>query len=268
MKEKSLFTTLIPLLFFTSCYQNEDILKNDFEKVTNYDISIGNIVYQSSKSVKDKPTLDTLKFTYKGKTYISDCVFEDKILIKDENIKCIFDKLNNIPNVAIEIKSDLSIEFYDSKEELDYAYALENQFPLTRAEFVPDGSYIRNFELRLWNHAKGRKKGGPYTHFYSNGIQGNKSPAPVRYDETYMTQIGFNNNISSCQMWGEVHMTNTMACQLGQYKSVNVTFYDGNFTGKSLTFNDVTVMKTYSERDYFSGFGFNDLTSSFSINYF
>ena len=79
----------------------------------------------------------------------------------------VFDKLNNIPNVAIEIKPDFSVEFYDSKEELDYAYELRRQYPLTRAEFAPDGSYIRNFELRLWEHAKGRKKGGKYTHFYS-----------------------------------------------------------------------------------------------------
>ena len=117
--------------------------------------------------------------------------------------------------------------------------------------------------MRLWNRAKGRKKGGPYTHFYSNGIQGNQSPAPVRYDEAYMTRIGFNNNISSCQMWGEVHMTNMMACQTGQFKRVAVTFYDGNFSGKSLTLPDIDVNRTYTYRDYFSGFKFNDLTSSF-----
>ena len=57
-------------------------------------------------------------------------------------------------------------------------------------------------------------------------------------------------------------------CIRDRYKSVRVTFYDGNFTGKTLTFDDVTVKKTYSERDYFSGFGFNDLTSSFSISYY
>lgn len=127
-------------------------------------------------------------------------MFGDGFQIKDESIRNIFDKLNNIPNVAIEIKPVLSIEFNGSKEELDYAYELRRQYPLTRAEFEPDGSYIRNFELRLWDRAKGRKKGASYTHFYSNGIQGNQSPAPAGYNETYMTKIGFNSNISSCQM--------------------------------------------------------------------
>ncbi len=268
MKEKRFFVALISLLFLASCYQNEDLLENNLEIEANYDISIGNIVCQSIKSVNNKLTLDTLKFTYRGKTYVSDCIFGDEILIKDESIKYFFEKLNNIPNVAIEIKSDSSIEFYDSKEELDCANQLRNQYPFTRAEFAPDGSYVRNFELRLWEHAKGRKKGGRYTHFYSNGIQGNQSPTPVGYNEVYMTKIGFNNNISSCQMWGEVHMTNLIACQTGQFKRVSVTFYDGNFTGKNLTFNDVTVTKTYSERDYFSGFNFNDLTSSFTISYY
>lgn len=43
MKEKILFTTLISLLFLASCYQNEDLLKNDPEEVANYDVSIGDI---------------------------------------------------------------------------------------------------------------------------------------------------------------------------------------------------------------------------------
>lgn len=267
MKRKEFIVLVMLPLWLFSCNQDNDLLENNFAELANYDVIAGKVTSESD-DLGDENVIGVLKFTYKGETYVSDCVFGDGFQIKDETIKRIFDELNNIPNVAIEIKPNLSIEFYDSKEELDYAYELRRQYPLTRAEFEPDGSYIRNFELRLWDRAKGRKKGGPYTHFYSNGIQGNQSPAPVRYDEAYMPRIGFNNNISSCQMWGEVHMTNVMGCLSGQYKSVRVTFYDGNFTGKTLTFDDVTVKKTYSERDYFSGFGFNDLTSSFSISYY
>lgn len=41
-----------------------------------------------------------------------------------------------------------------------------------------------------------------------------------------------------------------------------------NFTGRSLTFTDVTVNKTYTERDYFSSFDFNDVTSSVEVKCF
>lgn len=266
MRRKELLVlVMLPLLLF-SCNQDNDLLENSSAEVANYNVINGKATYESNDL--EDGVVDVLKFTYKGETYVSDCVFGDEFQIKDESVKQLFDELNNIPNVAIEIKPDFSVEFYDSKEELDNINEFRNQYPLTRAEFAHDGSYIRNFELRLWDRAKGRKKGGPYTHFYSNGIQGNQSPAAVGYNESYMTKIGFNNNISSCQMWGEVHMTVLMGCQPGQYKTVNVTFYDGgNFTGKSLTFNDVTAENTYSERDYFSGFGFDNLTSSFTINY-
>ena len=258
---------MFALLLFSCDQEDNGVLEKGTIETANYDVITGKTALVSN-DLEDGDSIGVIKFTYKGKTYVSDCVFGDKFQIKDETIKGVFDELNNIPNVAIEIKPDCSIEFYDSKEELDYISELRNQYPLTKAEFDPDGSYIRNFELRLWEHAKGRKKGGKNTHFYSNGIQGNKSPAPAGYNEAYMTRIGFNNNISSCQMWGEVHMTHLMGCQSGQYKSVRVTFYDGNFTGKTLTFDDITVKKTYSERDYFSGFGFNDLTSSFTISYY
>ena len=59
MKEKRFFVALISLLFLASCYQNEDLLENNLEIEANYDISIGNIVCQSIKSVNNKLTLDT-----------------------------------------------------------------------------------------------------------------------------------------------------------------------------------------------------------------
>lgn len=267
MKRKRVFfASLLSLILFSNC-QEDDLLKIKPIDGENYEIVIGTENSESNDS-EDEPVFDVLRFTYKGKTYVSDCMFGEKFQIKDENIKHVFNELNKIPNVAIEIKSDFSIEFYDSKDELDYASELRSEFPLTRAEFAPDGSYIRNFELRLWNRAKGRKKGGPYTHFFSNGIQGNQSPPTLRIDEAYLNRVSANNNISSCQMWGEVHMTNLMGCQPGQYKRVSVTFYDGNFTGKSLFLPDIDVNRSYTYRDYFSGFGFNDLTSSFVVSYY
>lgn len=80
------------------------------------------------------------------------------------------------------------------------------------------------------------------------------------------------NAISSAQMWGEVETNSsiiTTGLDYGQYQHASVTFFDGgNYTGESLTFDDISVTKTYSERDYFSSFGFNDKTSSFKVIYY
>ena len=159
MKRKEFIVLVMLPLWLFSCNQDNDLLENNFAELANYDVIAGKVTSESD-DLGDENVIGVLKFTYKGETYVSDCVFGDGFQIKDETIKRIFDELNNIPNVAIEIKPNLSIEFYDSKEELDYAYELRRQYPLTRAEFEPDGSYIRNFELRLWDRAKGRKKGG------------------------------------------------------------------------------------------------------------
>lgn len=161
-----LMFVMFALLLFSCDQEDNGVLEKGTIETANYDVITGKTALVSN-DLEDGDSIGVIKFTYKGKTYVSDCVFGDKFQIKDETIKGVFDELNNIPNVAIEIKPDCSIEFYDSKEELDYISELRNQYPLTKAEFDPDGSYIRNFELRLWEHAKGRKKGGKNTHFYS-----------------------------------------------------------------------------------------------------
>ena len=134
MKRKEFIVLVMLPLWLFSCNQDNDLLENNFAELANYDVIAGKVTSESD-DLGDENVIGVLKFTYKGETYVSDCVFGDGFQIKDETIKRIFDELNNIPNVAIEIKPNLSIEFYDSKEELDYAYELRRQYPLTRAEF-------------------------------------------------------------------------------------------------------------------------------------
>lgn len=261
-KKIAIIVMLSSLLF--SCSQNETQLDNSSIKSNGYEITIGKEQKHEMKSEKN-PICDVINFSYKGKIYSSKCSFGEELSIENKDIEAMFNKLNKMPNIAIAINPDHSIEFYDSIEELYNINTTKNELIATRAAgYTP---YIQNFELRLYEHAKGRTKGGRYIHFYSNGTQGDKSPATLRIPQEDLQRRSFNDCISSIQMWG--HLGSQLgSLQSGQYQTASVTFYDGNFTGRSLTFNDITINKTYSERDYFSSFDFNDLTSSIEVIYF
>jgi hypothetical protein len=266
MKNKKITIAVMLSSLLFSCNQNENPLLNyESPKVDNYVITSGEEIRQSDISENDF-TSDVIKFTYRGKSYLSKCTFGKHLLIENKSIEAIFNKLNNTPNIAIAINPDHSIEFYDSIEELDITNKLKRESITTRATLsIP---YIQNFELRVWEDAKGRKKGGRFTHFYSNGTQGDRTPPPLQIPESKLKSLNLDNAISSIQMWGHLGTQLGTSLYNGQYQTASVTFYDGNFTGKSLTFNDITINKTYSERDYFSSFDFNDLTSSIEIKYF
>lgn len=261
-KKVTIIVMLSSLLF--SCSQNETQPDSSSIKSNGYEFTIGeeqrNEVESENNSIND-----VLNFSYKGKIYSSKCSFGEELSIENKDIEVIFNKLSKTPNIAIAINPDHSIEFYDSMEELYNMNTAKDKPAATRAsDYTP---YIQNFEIRFYEHAKGRTKGGRYIHFYSNGTQGNKSPATLRIPQEDLQRRNFNDCISSIQMWG--HLGNQLgSLQSGQYQTASVTFYDGNFTGRSLTFNDITINKTYSERDYFSSFDFNDLTSSIEVIYY
>lgn len=262
MKKQKIAIVTMFALFFFSCTQDNDQADNNIIPNNNYENIIGEEKVQEIE-VGDDNINDIIHFSYKGKKYSSKCSFGEELKIEDENVKAIFNTLNNTPNIAIAINPNHSIEFYDSIEEVE-----KMNKNLAEARAATNIPYIQNFELRIWEHAKGRKKGGRFNHFYSNGLQGNQTPPPLNISQTDLNRLNFNNCISSIQMWGHLGYQLGTRLNSGQYQTASVTFYDGNFTGKSLTFNDITVNKTYSERDYFSSFDFNDLTSSITIMYF
>lgn len=260
MKKIALFTAVL-VTMITACDNQEEIVINK-DSLTNYKMVSASVATRLFNE-EDEKIEETITFKYKGITYTSECQYGDELQIYNEEVSNVFKELNKKHNIAIAVNPDGGIEFYDSYTELETELQLK-QFTVQTRDV--DFRYIREFEIKLYEHAKGRTKGGRYLGFFSNGEQGNKSPYLLRVSESVMTSENFNNILSSIQMWGTVDNGGMVGQLSGQYKRTSVTFYDGNFTGKSLTFTDITVDKTYSERDYFSSFDFNDITSSFEVN--
>ena len=60
----------------------------------------------------------------------------------------------------------------------------------------------------------------------------------------------------------------TVGLSDGQYPHATVTFYENaNYSGRSLSLTEMSINYEYSEVDYFSSLGFNDLTSSIKVVY-
>lgn len=263
-----IFVSVLSFLFF-SCSQ-DDILKEYSAEESSYGMIVGVKEEVDIDELNDEGTSDVIEFTYKGRTYSSKCIYGENFQIEDGNIQRIFDELKSIPNIAIGVNSDLSINFYDSFEELNNANRLK-KMSFTRS-ITTDRLYLRDFKIRLWDRAKGRKKGGRCLDFFTYE-HGNISPETLRVPQSFLIGKGFDNIISSCQIWGEYVDSGApipvVGILPGQKKSALVTFYDGNYTGKTLTFDkDLSVTKHYSERDYFSGFGFDNITSSIVVTYY
>ena len=102
MKRKEFIVLVMLPLWLFSCNQDNDLLENNFAELANYDVIAGKVISESD-DLGDENVIGVLKFTYKGETYVSDCVFGDGFQIKDESIRSIFDKLNNIPNPLAEL---------------------------------------------------------------------------------------------------------------------------------------------------------------------
>lgn len=272
MKNCKIISIFTISLFFISCNQSEEYFENEQPETLNYEC-VSTIEEVESNAAENECSVEEIKFTYRGQTFSGKCTFKDKIQIEDKNVQSLFDKLNNTPNIAIAINPDSSIEFYDSFEELDNA----NKFRMaviTRGSVDNGDKYIKEFKIKLWDKAKGRKKGGISHLIFSNGVQGEKSPAAFGGNRLYLERANLYKKISSIQMWAELGVARLQTPMLphlweGQYQTAAVTFYEnGDFTGKSLTFNEITIKYTYSERDYFSGFGFDNLAGSLKINYY
>lgn len=269
MKKKNVIIVAMLSFLLFSCSQ-DDILHEYSVEESHYGTVLNVKEEMDFDELNDEEASDIIKFTYKGKTYTSKCIYGESFQIEDEIIQKIFNELSSIPNIAIRINSDLSIDFYDSIEELNSSNRLK-KMSFTRS-ITTDRLYLRNFKIRLWDRAKGRKKGGRCLDFFTYE-HGNVSPETLRVPQSFLIKENFDNIISSCQIWGEYVDSGapmpTVGVLPGQKKSALITFYDGNYTGKTLTFDkDLSVTKHYSERDYFSGFGFDNITSSIVVTYY
>lgn len=279
--KKDLFTKkgLLPLaimmmscsLGVTSCDNDDDFISSESKKAELYELKAG-ILPETNEKENASDSTGTLKFTYQGQIYTSPCKYTDTTLvIKNAFVRSVYKTLKSKKNVAIYVNDDMTLDFYDSEQ--DMREIRHKNILRTRANTLV-AHYIKNFQIRVYEHAKGRKKGGRYLHFFSNGTQGNKSPAPLYIPQSYLARYTFDKTISSSETWAEIGEQGSVSPLLpgtlleGQYTHVTTTFYEnGDYTGRSLTLTEMSINYTHSHVDYFSSMGFNDLTSSFKVVY-
>ena len=294
----SITATCILGLF--SCSQedyNEDIQTDE----TYYHFSAGNAPCTMSTSEdSETDSIGTLRFSYKGDIYESKVLFtDDKAVILDEQIANLFENLKKKEDIAIFVNEDESFDFYNSFEEMNSCRKWKLKMSSTTRKSDDYLLYIHGYKLRVWKHAKGRKEGGPFCEWevvsrngltppplsISGDLDSWMSTVPIHnlppfsdldpYD--ILDKYHMNNEISSFQMWvttekiGPIKPPYGDGCiylREGQYQHANLTFYDNNdWTGRSLTFSEVSINQTFWREDRLSKFGFNDLTSSIKITF-
>ena len=241
----------------------------------------------------ENDSLSSLRFSYRGEFFESKVLYtDDKAVILNEQIANIFENLKKKENVAIFVNEDGSFDFYNSFEEMNSCRKWKEKMR-SSTRGANDLMFIQKFKLRVWKNAKGRKKGGPCIEwemfnndntvspppFYIGGKKGQMTP--IEQSPNYPIQIktyndnlwkyNMDNEISSCQMWATIAKGGKVpyiGLGPGQCNHANVTFYENyDFTGRSLTFSEISVNYTYSQRDYFSSFGFDNITSSIMITF-
>jgi hypothetical protein len=224
----------------------------------------------------DENTPKILKFTYQGVAYESVYSFDSdrNMIVADEKVSKLVDLVKQIPTLSTIVYLDGSLHFFDTHAE-QVSYLKKNSNKETAIATKATGPlYIRNVTLRLWQRAKGRTKGGVFFDIFSydNGaisppalnwadLRGLRHPLDPAFTANDMT--------SSMEMWAETDNSGwLLGLRPGQYTNAVVTFYENpNFGGRSLVFPEVTVNYTYTRRDYFESFNFDNIASSLKIIY-
>lgn len=267
MKQKFILSLLFLGLF--SC-QNDGVI-GDVESIKDYTAEYEVVEPTESDQQIDSDSTIIVKFTYKGKSYEGLSLSRKAIQFEDQAINSIFNKLKNTPNIAIYVNADKEINFCDSYNEMDAMQKLES---LTRINTRSlDGIYIKDYIIRVWDKDKGRSKGGASGTFEAaRQYEESKSPKELRVPSGELVKAQLYKKISSCQMWAEyaVGGGSPLAAGLltfGQYKNATVTFFEGEFSGRSVTFTNVYPGHSYGETDYFGSFDFDNVTGSFIVKF-
>lgn len=114
MKQFIFYVVVVANLCLMSCDNSEDILvpSNIGADVLNSDIS--------AETKSSEMVIDTLSFIYEGEKYSSICeVWGDSLVILDENVRVVTERLAQLPELATFVNSDGSIECFDNSDLLE-----------------------------------------------------------------------------------------------------------------------------------------------------
>lgn len=104
------------------------------------------------------PLRETFDFTYKGKNYSSPYYMENDTLmvLEDEEVAVVYNKLQELPELAIHVISEEKIEYFDTYNDLFENLNLSRS---TATYSIPN--YIMKYTLHIYEHSNyNRNKAG------------------------------------------------------------------------------------------------------------
>ena len=136
MRKITFFAALFISILFAAC-QNSDLELAQVENLTNGE--------------QVTPLRETFDFTYKGESYSSPFYMENDTLmiLEDEKVAAVYDRIQELPELATYVAPNGDIEYYDSYEELEInkqSKGLKNKNAISR-------SFGYSYEIYIYEHA-------------------------------------------------------------------------------------------------------------------
>ena len=200
------------------------------------------------------PLRETFDFTYNGKTYSSPFYMENDTLmiLEDEEVAAVYNRLQELPELATYVASNGDIEYYNSYEELEMnkqSKGVKNKNAISRI-FGP------SYEIYIYEHAD-----------YNTLRQGRKAllipPVAIPHLDAY----GMNDMISSFTAGAH----NLMYSSNGEgitffrnpdYKAQSITFTVNGLTSVESGYYYYCKVRNFHDYKVKKGINWNDRISS------
>lgn len=215
-------------------------------------------------SLNDSQTqeeLQTFNFIYKGTHYSCYYVMVDSIMqFENTEIGRLINNLQKLPELATYIHDNDLVEFFDNHQDLmNELTAIQTKRAKTTFPPLPTVRYISNAYLTVYDDTNLKDTNTSFTISAYPKTGPIVNPVYPSLEVTSFKPYKLEDKISSMK-WSCDVVNSTPP-----FRSVNivVTFYEHpSFGGQSLTFNELNINYTYSERRSFKSFNFNDKASS------
>ena len=202
MRKITFFAALFISILFAAC-QNSDLELAQVENLTDGE--------------QVTPLRETFDFTYNGESYSSPFYMENDTLmiLEDEKVAAVYDRIQELPELATYVTSDGEIKFYDSYSDLQQNnIEIDNNIkPSLRGSNDADLIVYQNANYNDRLEVAGRHA------FYIQGSISIPDPSYYRMDET----------ISSFELVGSV---------ITLHSTYRITFFrNKNYKAQSLSFD-------------------------------
>lgn len=196
MRKITFFAALFISILFAAC-QNSNLELAQVENLTDGE--------------QVTPLRETFDFTYKGESYSSPFYMENDTLmiLEDEKVATIYNKLQELPELATHVTSDGKIEYFDTYNDLF------GNLPISSTRNFPN--YMNRYILHIYEHSN-------YNRNRTGKIQSLDMPILIPDLDAY----GMDDMISSCAV--------TNGQNMGTISSITF-FRNPNYQAQSITFS-------------------------------